>query len=222
MSRVESIPFDQAWAYAEKIAEWLRPFCLELRLAGSIRRERPQCGDVDLVVIPRTTALGSADLFGGEPVRRNELHAVLTDYVRNSDGRASWKLGADSPWSENVILQLPKVQLDIFLATPETIGSVLLCRTGSKEHNIYLAQRAAALGKAWVPNRGVVPMTRAKAEGLYDGGLREAVAEPAPDEASVYHALQLPFIGPVNRERAWLERQFGPPDRLYAGVNPGV
>ena len=214
MSRGESIPFSKAQDYATRIAEWLGPFCLDLRIAGSVRRVRPVCGDIDLVVIPRTTPLGSADLFGGGPVLRNDLHAALTDYVRNSDGRASWKLGGDSPWAENVILQLPKVQLDIFLATPETLGSVMVCRTGSKEHNIYLAQRAAALGLHWVPNRGVSPKKTALQT--------EWRPEPAPDEESVYRALKLPFIEPANRERAWLEKQFGPPDRLYAGVNTGV
>src|SRR3990167_4338452 len=131
-----------ALALADKIGAGLTPFCARLAIAGSIRRARPNANDIDLVVIPapgQTAALR-------ERVTR---HATLV---------------TDGP--EILIVRLPNgVQLDVYFAhaglhdlltaTPSNWGSVLLCRTGSKEHNIYLCQRARQLGLRWDPPRGL-------------------------------------------------------------------
>lgn len=36
---------------AEKTVEILRPFCMRIEIAGSIRRKRSLCGDVEIVCI---------------------------------------------------------------------------------------------------------------------------------------------------------------------------
>ena len=158
---------------AETIQEVLRPFCERLEIAGSIRRQRPECGDIDLVLIPRPNAL--ADLKA-----RCLQHATLT-----TDG------------GQNFICQLRGIQLDLFIARPDdrdmfhplptNFGSLLLCRTGSKEHNIFLVEHAKARGLRWQPYQGVMDATGA------------VIASRTEEE--IFTALGLDFVPPEKRER---------------------
>lgn len=47
-------------------------------------------------------------------------------------------------------------EADLLSKTPSNWGSILLLRTGSKEHNIKLTQRAQTLGLKWETQRGIV------------------------------------------------------------------
>jgi DNA polymerase (family 10) len=76
---------------------------------------------------------------------------------------------------------------DFFSETPTNFGTLLLMRTGSREHNIYLVEHAKRMGLRWNPYHGV-----------FDGfGKCLAVAE----EAEIFRALGLAFVPPERRER---------------------
>lgn len=175
--------------YAGQISQWLTDQCERIELAGSIRRERPECGDVDIVCIPRLTV--GYDLFGIQTGRVNHLLKFLQEYVAQSLGAARFQSGGERE-GKSVIVQLPKCQLDLWFAEEKNFGTRLLCRTGSKEHNILLAQRAQDLGGSWNPYEGVT----------LNGQLL-----PATTEAEVYQALKLPFITPRDREGEFVAAQ---------------
>jgi DNA polymerase/3'-5' exonuclease PolX len=183
-----SMKLSRATAYADKLVKWLDPYCERIAVAGSIRRERPNCNDVDLVVLCKIDY--KLDLLGAIQSTHKPLHAFLTGYVADQDGRAQWLAGQDKPDGRNFLIQLPKCQLDIFCATIHTWGSLLLCRTGSKEHNIWLCSRAIRFGTHWNPYQG-----------LASGG--EVIAH---SEEAIYAALKLPWIAPRDRELSSLRR----------------
>ena len=95
---------------------------------------------------------------------------------------------------ERIADGLPQIDLffaypataDLLESTPGNWGSVLLCRTGSRQHNIYLVERAKSLGLVWNPYRGVL-----------DNG--RVIASETKEE--IFAALKLDFIPPQNRER---------------------
>ena len=179
--------------YAAQIVEWLEPFCLHVGIVGSIRRQKPICADVDLVCIPRTEDV--KDLFGTVTRQENLLLRELKRYVRASAGKAVWKNRVEpADGGQNLLIELPKCQLDVWCATPATLATRTLCRTGSAQHNIWLAFRASERGGHWYPYQG-----------LRMGGK----LVPAETEEDIYHALGLPYIEPANREVAWLKQQFG-------------
>lgn len=89
----------------------------------------------------------------------------------------------------NLLLELRRCQLDIFCATAQTWATLQLCRTGSKEHNIWLAKRAIDHGGHWNPYKGLH-----LSEGLVT----------ATTEEELYAALKLPYIAPENREPHFL------------------
>jgi len=175
--------FPTALKYAEQIEAWLLPYCERVAIAGSVRRRRPVCNDIDLVIIPRF--IEDRDMFGTVTSRKSAVWDFLDRYIMDSGGRASWITGRENPDGRNYLIQLPKCQLDIFQATPDTWGTLLLCRTGSKEHNIWLAQRAKTLGGHWNPYRY-----------LMLGGHPVDVRSEEP----IYHALGVNFIPPAKRE----------------------
>lgn len=167
----------RALTIALKIQEQLAPLCDRIEIAGSIRRVRPDVGDIDLVILPRE---GQRDAIKARCAQRCR---VITDGEQNCIYN----------------LTLPdraEVQLDIFFArpavsdllniTPGNFGSLLLCRTGSRDHNIWLVEHAKRLGRVWKPYSGV----------FHDG--QQLAGE---SEAEIFTALELPWIKPEDRER---------------------
>lgn len=195
-----------AQQYATQILAWLKPFCERIEIAGSVRRQRPICNDIDLVVIPKFSA-PSTDLFGSAAgARTNHLHAMLVNYVHDARQSACahpdaetlprWQSGETNPEGANFILQLPRCQLDIYVATQANWGSKLLQRTGSKEHNIWLASRAQRHGCRWELDRGIVEIGSADHIGTCVGAREE----------DIYGFLNLRFIPPANREPGQLDQ----------------
>ncbi len=99
---------------------------------------------------------------------------------------------------QNFIFETPNgVQIDIFFARGETAdmftpkpgnwGALMVCRTGSKEHNIYLCQHAQRLGMRYAPY-----------DGVYDIHNKLVASN---SEVEIFDALRLDYIRPEDRER---------------------
>jgi DNA polymerase (family 10) len=174
---------DFAQRCADKLVAWLTPHCNEIQVAGSIRRGRAEVGDIDLVVIPWTKPI--VDLLGNQL----GVHNVTADEIRRRIAEEKWQLDKDGPaymvWRAATA---QGIQVDLWFATRETWGSVLMCRTGSKEHNIWLASRAKRMGGHWHPHRGI-----------FLGG--RVVGET---EEEIYQFAGVPFIPPERREAGYL------------------
>jgi len=163
---------------AAKIVKELAPFCERIEIAGSIRRRRPEVNDVDIVVLPAAGA--EANLRA----RCKQNASVIREgpqmmELRCGGGRAQAHFQLDL-W----IAARPGG--DLFSKTPTNFGSLLLCRTGSKDHNIWLVTHAKLMGLAWNPHWGV----------SCNGAL---VASDT--EENIFKALALDFIKPEDRER---------------------
>jgi DNA polymerase/3'-5' exonuclease PolX len=167
---------------AHQIAAALTPFCDQIEVAGSIRRRRPLVGDIDLVVLPKPGQLEALK----ERCKRNTK--VLTDGDQNLI--VELKTTGDEPVQLDIFIAKPEVR-EMFETTPTNFGSLLLCRTGSVAHNIYLVQHAKALGLVWNPYHGVFGP---------DGTGRSKLRASAT-EAEIFSALKLPFVKPEDRER---------------------
>lgn len=147
---------------AQEITDKLRPYCDRLEVAGSIRRGKAQVRDVDLVLIPGNQ--GRLAMF---------LHTFGASM--NCAG-------------QKVVRRMYRgVQVDIYIATPATWATLLLIRTGSREHNIYLCTMAK--NKGW--------KLKADGSGLFNvSGERIA----GDTEQSIFSALGLPYVPAGERE----------------------
>jgi DNA polymerase (family 10) len=166
--------FSRAKLIADRIVEKLLPFCEKIEIAGSIRRLRPECGDIDIVALPH-------DRNGLE----SELQTRCTIEKNGED-----LIAATLRDGTHLDLWFARPQLtttDMFetRTIPGNFGSVLLCRTGSKAHNIGLVEHAKRLSLRWHPH-----------DGVFHG--QDPVA--AETEEAIFAALSLPFIDPTDRE----------------------
>jgi len=172
MSAGAAMPLDVAEKYAEKIVAALTPYAHRIEIAGSIRRRRPKVNDIDLVILPRDRmaleqrALVNSQHFewGGAIFRIMTKIGVLVDIYYAHQGVA-----------------------DMFTPRPSNWGTVLLCRTGSEQHNIALCEAAKARGLHWHPQQGLMDE-------------RGAIVASETEEA-IFAALGMPFINPEARER---------------------
>ena len=147
----------------EEVMGLLAPSCSKMLMVGSIRREVPRVNDVDIVVIPRNQGQLAVALSNlGQKIRQGPLM-----YSCNYKG----------------------IQVDIYVATEETWVTLVLIRTGSKEHNVKLCRLAQKQG------------LRLHANG--SGLTVEATGEPwqgrITSERDIFAALEVPYLEPRDR-----------------------
>ena len=159
---------------ADTIAAALRPHCERIEIAGSIRRQRPDVGDIDLVCLPNGIA-GREGLIArcaqtAKRVKCGEQYVVFE--LANGFQLDLWFAHRGGG--------------DMFAPEPPNFGVLLLARTGSAMFNVWIAQTAKAAGLHFNPHKGI---------------LRRGEIIASAEESDIFRALGLAFIKPEERER---------------------
>ena len=141
--------------------------CELIEVAGSIRRQKSKIHDIDFVVVAKSDA---------EWQKINDKLKQL---------KAKPNCAGNSVIKAYVPCQGGLFQVDFYRAKPSTFGIHLLIRTGSADHNMWLAGHAFSNG-----------MRLKYSEGLIKDGL--AIA--GETERGVFEALGLPYPLPSQRE----------------------
>ena len=117
------IPLAQAQEIALEIASFLEPACQRLVIAGSIRRQKPDVGDIEIVAIPKM--LPSVDMFG----ETSTLVSALDLFNYSKIGKV---IKGGSKYKQ--IETRYGINLDLFIVTPPAQwGVLLMIRTGSAD-----------------------------------------------------------------------------------------
>jgi DNA polymerase (family 10) len=100
-----------------------------------------------------------------------------------------------------MVIELRKCQLDLWFADEQTLATRLLCRTGSMQHNIWLAETFKKRGQKWNPYEGVLTggtWWKSPGDGHeeYQGGTLRRFGS----EEEIYQFAGLDFIPPEKRE----------------------
>ncbi len=126
--------------YAEKIAyellEKLQSHFIRYQICGSIRRKKSTVGDIDLVAIPKVNYK-----FGDES---------LSNFIKRIDPEGyELAKSLDKPGVKRFLdgdlikrFTFKGISVDLYLANENTFDTLVLIRTGSKEHNIKLTSIA--------------------------------------------------------------------------------
>jgi DNA polymerase (family X) len=154
----------KAQLLAKQVEESIKPFCDKLEIVGSIRRQRPAVGDVDFVVV-------ASDGGWGKIVQALKKAKVICA------GKSVIKLHYPC---ENSLFQV-----DFYRATKKTFGIHELIRTGSADHNMWLAGYAISKGFRLKYSEGLI---------------KDEVAVAGETEESVFAALGFQFPEPQQRE----------------------
>lgn len=140
--------------FAEKTVNELLPklnsHFIRYQICGSLRRKKPTVGDIDIVAIPKSECN-----FGEENL--SNLISRL-DPEGNEVAKSLGKSGAKRFLNGSLIkrFKFKEISVDIYLADENTFGTLILIRTGSKEHNIKLTRIARRKGmKLFASGKGL-------------------------------------------------------------------
>lgn len=133
MSTTEhKLPLHHAQRLANRLLEILSPHCDSIDIAGSIRRQKLEVGDIEIVCEPKKTV---TDIFGGEKKPILDFWAVLRrisikTLLGKADGTGRYyKFLLPSGIGANT------VQLDLFIPQPADYYRQLAIRTGSSNYS---------------------------------------------------------------------------------------
>ena len=168
---------EKAKAIAEELKKLLEPACDRIEIAGSIRRQKPTVGDIELLCIPK--------FVDGVDQLDREIGSLfvkgILDYRRN-------KLGSKVYGEKNkLLLHKPSgIGVDVFSTDAKCWCVALVVRTGGERTNKRIAY--TALTKGW--------RFRAYGDGFDtpDGHIR------CSSEQEVFEAVGLPYLPPEERE----------------------
>lgn len=199
-------PAELAKEVLRELLPALKPAC-ELRedsspwllVCGSLRRRKAEVGDVEIVYVPKQ-GMVKEGLFE-QP--GNLFDAALSEMLKsrilqprlNSKGQVMW--GPKNKLALHVESGLP---LDFFAIKIPDFWNYVVCRTGSAENNIRLAQSAQERGLKWLPYYGGFQVTdpvcasAAVGRSLYTGQVIAARTEP-----DVFSLAGLPYLEPWER-----------------------
>jgi DNA polymerase/3'-5' exonuclease PolX len=126
-----------AKSIAEELVRQLAPHCERIQIAGSIRREKPEVKDIEIVAIPKPYEVGLFEsgiaavvnrwvkVKGELPCKYTQRVITLSIFVDDPEGTEK---GA-------IKLEERSIKLDLFFATPANWGLILAIRTGSAEYS---------------------------------------------------------------------------------------
>jgi DNA polymerase (family X) len=154
----------KAEALALRVQGTISPLCDRFQLVGSIRRKRVSVGDIDFVIVT-------------SDANWNKLLQSLKIPKAICAGPSVIKF--NFPFEDKIF------QVDFYRATEQTFGIQMLIRTGSADHNMFLASCAISKGFRLKYSEGLL-----KDENVIAGDT----------EDSVFEALGLPCPKPEERE----------------------
>jgi DNA polymerase/3'-5' exonuclease PolX len=123
-----------------------------LVVAGSLRRRKAAVGDVELVYVPRRVVVVAGDFFEVRKVAATD--AAIEELVRAGVlERRLNRTGAQMYGEQNKLMRHvgTGMPVDLFATTEESWWNYLVCRTGSAENNVQIAEAARRKGWVWKP-----------------------------------------------------------------------
>jgi len=173
------------------LCEKLGPYVQRIEIVGSIRREKPLVGDIEILLEPKTR---EASLFGDrepviEPIRRTlSRFGALT-----KNGDRYIRVTGTEPGA---------IPVDVFLVhPPATWGTLQAIRTGPAELSRYCVTRLRYRGWRCVGGRVLRPAPAGATEGAAVIGGRMYEQVPTNGEEAFFAACDVPFVPPQERSQ---------------------
>jgi DNA polymerase/3'-5' exonuclease PolX len=190
MRREEALPI------ANFLIEYLAPACTRIEVAGSIRREKPEVGDIEIVAIPD---LHQPRPAFGHPIVATQLDGHLSCLELGDDERIQIHTTKNGPkfkqfWVSRDCGQSWAIKVDLFLVTPPADWGVIdVIRTGPAEFSHWIVTQkflGGGLPSGYMVKDGMVQ----RSDGEYI---------PCPEEIDFLRFCGLDWIEPKDRKPLW-------------------
>jgi DNA polymerase (family X) len=158
------LELSKAQALAAQIEALVKSYCEKLQVVGSIRRQKPMVGDIDFVAVATDA---------------NWTKIVQTFKKSHLICAGNSLLKVNFPCNGGFF------QVDFYRATLATFGIQMLIRSGSAEHNVWLASYAISKDMRLKYSQGL---------------LKDGVVVAGESEEGMFSALGLPCPEPKERE----------------------
>lgn len=160
---------ETALAAFEFLREYVGSHFERLEVAGSVRRGRERVHDLDVVGL-------------GKPGAPLLTRGALERYVVEAHGfRAGERMLSGDFWFPEG-RNGTECPVDIYFATAENFGMLMVVRTGSALHNVWMAQTCKTMGVKFAAGSGVLDaqgnVVGARTEAEVFGALGLTVPEP--------------------------------------------
>lgn len=173
----------EAQKIAKQVIDRLSPYSERIEIAGSIRRLKPDVGDIELVAVPRTTPI--LDMFGGVTGE----HSLLNDRKLMESLGIVKKSG--KRFTQIELYQ--GINLDLFMVLPPADWAVIYAiRTGPADFSQWLVtprSKGGALHNGW----------RCEDGRIHDGQTELKFGE----EREFLEWMELGWIEPGERKPEW-------------------
>ncbi len=171
---------EKAKGIAEKIKTILESSCEMIVIAGSIRRQKPDVGDLELLCIPKY--IDGVDMLDAKI--QTMIYFDMLGYRLNKLGRKVY-----GPKNKLLVHVPSGIGVDIFSTDEQCWWMALVIRTGPRESNITIAKAARAQG--W--------RLKAYGDGFDTSDLLKNIPVHCHSEREVFEVVGLPYPEPWER-----------------------
>ena len=177
-------PHAEALAVAEELKAALSPACERIEIAGSLRRGKPDVGDIELLCIPRaldrlwlTEGYDQLDVAVRQMIAAGQLRKRLAE-----NGR----FAGYGPQNKLMVDVASGIGVDLFSTTLANWGMAMFVRTGPVEWNMRMMSHFREIGM------------RGHAYGGVEGSDGQQI--DCPDEETVFRLLGWQYMPPEERK----------------------
>jgi DNA polymerase (family 10) len=158
---IPELDLKEAERLAVQVKEAVENQCERIEVAGSIRRQKSKVHDIDFVVVTKNDA------------EWQKINEKLKNLKAKPNCSGNNVIKAFLPCQNGLF------QVDFYRAKPQTFGIHLLVRTGSADHNVWLAGYAISKGMRIKYSEGLIKDNSVIA-GETEKGVFEALGLPCP------------------------------------------
>lgn len=197
------LPHAQVMSVALRLYRALEPVCEKIIIAGSLRRQKPDVGDIEIVAVPtRVLSVNMFDELIPEPTP-SMLEAQLNEAVKAGVLEWDTKVKRNGPsYKRFVVPELGGMPFELFLCDEVEFGYQAMIRTGS-----------AAFTKAMMTERrfegGLKPSHLDCQGGVKQKRGNRLVGVNLCSERKVFEVWGLPALPPAERDEQGIAKLRG-------------
>jgi len=197
----------EALALARGLIATLATDCERIQIAGSVRRGKEECKDLEVVAIPRYERQPTMDLFGGlvESATVNVLEQRLPGLFELGEWGLDPVLRRNGPRYKRMVHLATGMCCDLFIVTRAGWGGAMVIRTGPAEFSRAVVTSALRQGKHVAD--GYLLHGHPKPKGGCPKGADCPLILPTLEETAFLAALGLPWAEPADRTLELTERE---------------